>query len=139
MGIRDMWAAQAIASTVVAAKIKEDPSLKDNKDKLQKIRNQQQAIARARTGAKRSEIYITDNEWNAIQAGAVSSTTLAKLLTRADKDRVRQLATPRDSKVLSDSVIARAKAMVNTSGMTVADAASALGISVSSVSRALEM
>lgn len=132
-------AAQAIASTVVAAKIKEDPSLRDNKDKLQKIRNQQQAIARARTGAKRSEIYITDSEWNAIQAGAISSTTLSKLLTRADKDRVRQLATPRDAKVLSDSVIARAQAMVNTSGMTIADAAAALGISVSSVSRALEM
>lgn len=131
-------AAQAIAGKVVADKIKADPSLKENKDKLKKIRNQQQAIARARTGAKRAEIWITDKEWNAIQAGAISSTTLAKILTRADKNRVRQLATPRDAKVLGDSTVARAKAMIDR-GMTLAETASALGISVSSVNRALEM
>lgn len=131
-------AAQAIASKVVAAQIKADPSLKDNKDKLKKMRNKAQAEARARTGAKRAEIYITDREWDAIQAGAVSSTTLSRILTRADKDRVRSLATPKNTTVLTDSMINRVQSMINR-GMSMADAASSLGISVASVNRALEL
>lgn len=129
-------AAQAIASKVVADKIKADPSLKSDKDKLQKIRNQAQAQARARTGAKRAEVYITDKEWEAIQAGAVSSTALARILTRADKDRVRQLATPRDSKVVTDQTAARMQAMINN-GATLAQVAEQFGVSPSTVSRVI--
>lgn len=128
--------AQAIASKVVADKIKADPTLKSDKDKLQKIRNQAQAQARARTGAKRQEIYITDKEWEAIQAGAVSSTALARILTRADKDRVRQLATPRDAKVVTPATEARIKAMIDR-GASLADVASQFGISPSTVSRVI--
>lgn len=131
-------AAQAIASTIVDAQKKADPSLRDNKDKLKKIRNKAQAVARARTGAKRPEFYISDREWEAIQAGAISSTTLAKILTRADKDRVRALATPRDSTVLTPSVVSRAQGMI-ANGMSIAEASEALGISPSSVNRALDM
>lgn len=129
-------AAQAIASKVVADKIKADPSLKDDKDKLSKIRNQAQAQARARTGAKREEVYISDKEWEAIQAGAVSSTALARILTRADKDRVRQLATPRDAKAVTDQQAARMQAMIN-SGATLAQVAAQFGVSPSTVSRAI--
>lgn len=66
-------AAQAIASKVVADKIKANPSLKDDKDKIKKIRNQAQAQARARTGAKRTVVNITPREWEAIQADAFSN------------------------------------------------------------------
>lgn len=132
-------AAQAIADTVVAAQIKANPALKDNKDKLKKIRNKAQAEARARTGAKRAEVYITDREWEAIQAGAISSTTLGRILTRADKDRVRELATPRGSKnAVTPAIAQRAQQMIDR-GMTIADTAEALGISPSSVNRALDM
>lgn len=131
-------AAQAIAGKIVADKIKASPEIKDDKDKLKKIRNQEQARARARTGAKRSEIYITDREWEAIQAGAISSTALSKILTRADKTRVRQLATPKEGKVLTDATASRIKAMINN-GCTLEQAANQLGVSIATVNRALDM
>lgn len=131
-------AAQAIAGKIVADKIKADPALADNKDKLKKVRNQEQARARARTGAHRTEIYITDREWEAIQAGAISSTSLSKILTRSDKTRVRQLATPKNAKVLSDSMAARIQAMINN-GCTLEQAATQCGVSIATVNRALDM
>lgn len=131
-------AAQAIAGKVVADKIKADPSLKDDKDKLQKVRNQAQAAARARTGAKRQEIDITDREWEAIQAGAVSSTTLAKILQRANKTRVRQLSTPKSGgSSLTPAMTARIKGMI-ANGATMAQVAEQLGVSTSTVNRALD-
>lgn len=131
-------AAQAIAGKVVADKIKADPTLKADKDKLKKLRNQAQTQARARTGAKRSEIYITDREWDAIQAGAISSTALAKILTRSDKTRVRQLATPKEAKVLNPSVVKRIQTMIDR-GLTIEQVASQVGVSTASVNRALDM
>lgn len=131
-------AAQAIAGKIVADKIKADPTLKDDKDKLKKTRNQEQARARARTGAKRTEIFITDREWEAIQAGAISSTSLSKILTRADKTRVRQLATPKDAKILTDATAARIKAMIDR-GCTLEQAATQVGVSIATVNRALDM
>lgn len=129
-------AAQLIAGKIVADKVKADPSLKADKDKYKKLKNQAQATARARTGAKRSVVNISDREWEAIQAGAISSTTLAKILTRADKDRVRQLATPRDRSVLTDSMRTRIDSMINN-GATINQVAMQLGISPSTVSRVL--
>lgn len=129
-------AAQAIASKVVADYIKADPTLKDDKDKLSKTRNRAMAQARARTGAKRYVVDITDREWEAIQAGAVSSTTLGKILARADKNRVRELATPRDGKSLTPAMTARMKAMI-VNGATLDQVAERMGVSPSTVSRAM--
>lgn len=129
-------AAQAIAGKIVADKIKANPSLKDDKDKLKKVRNQAQAQARARTGAKRSVVDITPREWEAIQAGAISSTTLAKILSRSDKDQVRQYATPKDRKVLTSSMISQINARIDR-GMTIAEVANQLGLSPSTVGRVL--
>lgn len=129
-------AAQAIAGKVVADKKKADPSLKDDKDKLSKIRNQELARARARTGAKRTVVDITPREWEAIQAGALSSTSLAKILSRADKDQIRQYATPKDRTVLTSNMVAKINDRINR-GMTIAEVANQLGISTSTVSRVL--
>lgn len=127
-------AAQAIADKVVADKVKADPSLKSDKDKYQKAKNQAMAMARARTGAERKVVDITDKEWEAIQAGAVSSTTLSRILTRADKDRVRQLATPRASRGLSESMETRIR-MMAANGCSIGEIAEQLGVSPSTVSR----
>lgn len=131
-------AAQAIASKVVSDKIKADPTLKDDKNKLKKVRNQAQAVARARTGAHRQVVDITPREWEAIQAGAVSSTTLAKILQRADKTQVRQYATPRNQSVLTDAMTARIKGLI-ANGATLSDVSERLGVSPSTVNRALDM
>lgn len=131
-------AAQAIADSMVSAQIKADPTIKDDRSKEQKIRNQAQARARARTGAKRSEIFITDREWEAIQAGAISSTSLAKILTRSDKGRVKELATPKNTKILTPAVAERIQRMIDN-GCTLEQAATQVGVSIATVNRALDM
>ena len=88
--------------------------------------------ARNAVGAKRHPIEITPREWEAIQAGAVSENELAKILTHADIDVVRELSTPREKLTLSQAKINKMKAMA-TSGYTTSDIAKALGVSSSTV------
>lgn len=52
----------------------------------------QQALSKARNsvGAKRTSIDITDKEWEAIQAGAISENKLTQILNNTNIDVVRQ-------------------------------------------------
>lgn len=79
---------------------------------------------------------ISDREWEAIQAGAVSPTQLAKILNNTDMDRIRQLATPKVSYGMQPSQIATAKSMANN-GYTMAEIADRLGVSTSTISKAI--
>lgn len=126
--------AQAIAGSRADAKIKSDPEL--TKDDIKKIRNRELLKARTEVGAKRHPVKITDKEWEAIQAGAISDTTLDKLLKNADIDEVRKRATPRTSKTPSAAKIARIKAL-KASGRTNQEIAEATGFSVSTISKYL--
>ena len=84
-------------------------------------------------GAKRTNIKISDREWEAIQAGAISDSKLGKIFKYVDSEDLRKRATPRAATTLSDAKINKLKAM-NTSGYTVAEIAEALGVSSSTVS-----
>lgn len=130
--------AQAIANSQIKALIQSNPDLskKENKKELMKISQQRLLNARIQVGAdsKGSKIDITDKEWSAIQAGAVSDSKLMSILRKADEKKVRELATPRDSKTLNDSKVNRVKSL-KASGKTNAEIAEALGISVSTVSK----
>ena len=128
-----------IANQTVDMKKKADPSLKDDKDHLKKIKNQALEGARYRVGANKKDvsIQITDREWEAIQAGAVSPTQLTKILQNTNMDRIRQLATPRNVISMSPSQIAKAKSMSNN-GASLTDIANTLGFSVSTISNALK-
>lgn len=126
--------AQLLANKVVAAKRKENPNME--KEELKKIKGQALQEARYRMGAKKQRIDISDKEWEAIQAGAISSSKLSQILNNTDLDRVKQLATPRSISGLSTAKLSRAKSMLN-SGYSQADVADALGISVSTLSKAL--
>jgi DNA-binding CsgD family transcriptional regulator len=126
--------AQILANSVVNRKKQANPNM-DNDD-LKKIRNQALAEARARTGAKKTQINITDREWEAIQAGAISSSKLTQILQNSDLNKVKQLATPRTSVSMSPAKVARAKTML-TSGYTQAEVAEALGVSTSTLSKSL--
>ncbi len=92
--------------------------------------------ARTTVGAKRTTVDITEKEWEAIQAGAVSENQLLKILNNTDIDKVRELATPRTNSTLSEVKINKMKAM-STSGYTTAEIAEALGVSSSTVSKYL--
>ena len=78
-------------------------------------------------------IDITDKEWEAIQAGAISENTLKKILNNTDIDKLRQRATPRITNNLSQAQINRAKALA-ASNYTLAEIAQKLGVSTSTVS-----
>lgn len=128
--------AQRIANSRVKAKV-QDNNITD-KDEISKIRRSAINDARVSTGAsgKRTRITISDGEWTAIQAGAISDTTLSEILRYAEPKTVRERATPRATTQVSQARITRIKAMA-ASGHTNAEIAEALGISTSSVSKYL--
>lgn len=127
--------AQLIANSIVTAKKQDNPSM--TREEIKKAGQRELVQARTKVGAKRNPIDITDREWEAIQAGAVSPNTLTKILNHTDADKLRQRATPRATTNLSDAKINRIKAMA-ASGHTNADIAKAMGISASTVSKYLK-
>lgn len=122
--------AQLLANAAVRAKRDANPDM--DKAELKKLEGQELTKARIRTGAGKQRIEIDDQEWAAIQAGAVSNNTLTQILTHADLDRVKELATPRDKILMTDIKINRAKAMTAL-GYTQAEIADQLGVSLSTL------
>lgn len=122
--------AQRLAAIDIKYRTSLDPDL--TKAEVKKIR--QQAIVKNRTivGAKRHPIDISDAEWEAIQAGAISDSTLEKILKYADPDRTKQLATPRDRVGVTDAQKNRIQRL-KSSGFTNSEIAEATGVSVSTV------
>lgn len=124
--------AQLIANTTVANKQKSNPNMTSEDKK--KVSSQALSAARVKVGAKKQVIDITDREWEAIQAGAISSSKLSQILENANQDRVKQLATPRKSNEISSTQQARIKAL-SAKGYTLAEIASQVGVSASTVSK----
>ena len=107
--------------------------------KKEKKKISQRALVEARTivGAKRTEIKISDKEWEAIQAGAISDTKMQEILANTDIDKLRERAMPRTTTGMTSAKIARAESMLDR-GYTWEEVASSLGVSISTVQRALE-
>lgn len=128
--------AQVLANARIKEKIEADPDLANDKKMLKKVSQQAIVAARQQVGAKRHPITISDKEWEAIQAGAISDNVLSQILDSADIDNLRQRATPRANNELSNGKIALIKARA-ASGYTNAQIAESLGISASTVSKYL--
>ena len=105
-------------------------------DEIKKLRGRLIKESRAIVGAKKVPVEITDREWEAIQAHAVSYNTLTKILNNSDMDHIKQLSMPRTSPVMSEAKIARAKNMFNQ-GRTREEVAEALNVSVSTLQKAM--
>lgn len=127
--------AQLLANAEVAAKKKANPDMTPGD--LKKASQQALSKYRESVGAKRNPIVITDKEWEAIQAGAISENKLIKILNHTDKDNLRQRATPRTTSTLSTAKINKIKAM-NASNYSLSEIAKALGVSTSIVSKYLK-
>lgn len=126
--------AQTMANAVVAAKKQDNPDM--TKGELKKASQQALTQARDAVGAKRETIQITDREWEAIQAGAISENKLTQIIDNVDLDSLRQRATPRTTTTLSTAKINKIASM-NASGYSTSEIAEALGISASTVSKYL--
>jgi hypothetical protein len=126
--------AQLFANKVVATRKENNPEM--TPEELKKIKGQALMEGRMRTGAKKDNIVISDREWEAIQAGAVSNNILTQILNNTDLDKVKRLATPRATTTLTTTKLSRAKSMLEA-GRTQAEVADALGISTSTLINAL--
>ena len=130
--------AQLRANAEINAKKLNNPNMKPGDIKkasqqaLTKYRNQVGSVARSTRSIK-----ITDKEWAAIQAGAISENVLKKILNNTDVDSLREKATPRSTTTLSQAKINRIKSM-SASNYTASEIAKKLGISASAVSNYLK-
>lgn len=131
-------AALRLANAEIKAKTAADPDMKAaDRKKLS-----QQALSKARVDVasvtrRDRNIDITDSEWEAIQAGAISETKLKKILNNTDIDKLRERATPKATSTMSKAQVNRMKAMA-ASNYTLAEIAQKMGVSPATVSKYLK-
>lgn len=126
--------AQVVANAIVSQRRRANPDM--DRDTEKKIRGQALDEARIRTGAGKERIPITQKEWDAIQAGAISTHKLERILKNTDIDRVRELATPRQRTVMTSVMTTRAKQML-ANGYTPSEVSDSLGIPLSTLTSAI--
>jgi hypothetical protein len=123
-----------LANANYEAKLAAHPEYKNNNEKKKKIRGQSIQDARQRVGAHKERVDISEREWEAIQAGAITNNKLVQILNNSDSDKLKQLAMPNNQRTVTDAKIARMKAMA-TSGYSLKEIAEAVGVSPSTVSK----
>ena len=129
--------AQMLAAKLYSMKKADNPDLVFDKDKRKKAQAQCLEEARYRIGASKKNIEISDRQWEAIQAGAISNAKLEEILKNTDVDALKKRALPRESKGISPAKITTARIRLNN-GYTAAEVADSLGVSVSTLYRALD-
>ena len=124
--------AQSIAAARVKQQRLDHPEW--DKDDIKKAQRLALRDARLRTGASKSNVVITDREWEAIQKGAISDTKLDAILTSAGTDQIKTLATPRSQRGVISAARKAQISRLSAAGYTVAEIAEATGVSTGSVS-----
>jgi hypothetical protein len=122
--------AQLLASAHVSQKRQANPHMEPAD--IKKVKQQALNEARIRTGAKKTKIVLTQSEWDAIQAGAISTHSLEKILNNSDLDTVRALALPKHAPKMNSAKMSRARSML-ASGYTQAEVADALGVGLTTL------
>ena len=131
-------AAQRMANMEVNAKKQANPDMKPGD--IKKAGQQAITAKRLEVGSvsrKKREIEITDREWEAIQAGAISENKLKSILNNTNIDKLRERAMPKNRTTLTQAKINRIKAM-SASNFTLAQIAEMMGIPTSTVSNVLK-
>ena len=125
--------ANILASSVMEAKKAADPTIVEDKDKYKKLKAK--ALEHAREAVrgglmeKRYQVDLTDREWEAIQAGAISDTKCKEVIRYSDKEKLKKRATPRADTGMNASAIARARLLLNN-GVAPSTVANELGVSL---------
>lgn len=127
--------AQVIANAVIRQKKDANPGMQS--DELKKVSARALATARQRTGANKDRVVISDREWEAIQSGAISNHKLTQILTHSDIQQVKELATPRENRVMTTAKQQRARNLL-ASGRTPSEVAAILGVPVSTLTSSMK-
>lgn len=132
--------ATRLASAEIKSKLEADPSLNKNKKELKKISQRSLSKYRDEVGSisrRDRSIKITDKEWEAIQAGAISDHKLKQILNNSDPDSLRERAMPKAKNTLNTAQVNRIKRL-SDSNFTLQQIAEKMGISTSTVSKYLK-
>lgn len=132
--------AQILATSVMRAKEDANPELKTKEyaDKRKKLAAK--ALDQARDDVNggvhksRYKITLTDREWDAIQAGAISDTQFQKVLRYSDSSELKKRALPRQTYSMNTSTKSKARLMLNA-GYAPSTVASELGVSVQALAK----
>lgn len=124
--------ANMIATSRVNAQKKDNPSM--TKAEIKKANQMAIEDARYMVGAKRQPIEVSEKEWECIQGGGISPTKLRKILNFMNDATIKELATPKTQKGLSDAKINKIQQM-RASGYTISEIADDLGVSTSTISK----
>ena len=130
--------ATRFAASEINERKRTQPDLK-NED-IRKLSQRSMSKYREQVGAatrRERNITITDRQWEAIQAGAISENKLKAILANSDPDSLRQKAMPRKTSGLTNAQVARIRAM-NNSNFTINQIAEKMNVSPSVVSKYLK-
>ena len=135
--------AQRIANAKMSLILDANPELENDKEHYKREKGRQLDAARKIVGAKKLSIGteknpLTDREWKAIEAHAVSKSKLLDILNNSDKSRVRELAMPKTKTGLAPAKVARAKSML-ANGYSRAEVCDMLYISEGKLISALDL
>jgi len=128
--------AQRFAKAEVKSKREANPNLEEKE--IKKIRGAAIKKARQRIGASKNKVNISEIEWEAIQSGAISNNFLINVLKHADLDQIKAFATPRTTTGITGARLVKLNALL-ANGYTQAEAAENLGVSVTTINKALAL
>lgn len=132
--------AQIQANARKEAAIAANPELQGKKTKevkkqLKKIAQQAIMDTRSENNARRVEIDVTPEEWEAIRNHALDKTSLETIFKYANSKQIREYATPKvDSRALTKAQVNRIKTLAK-GGWPKAEIAAKLGVSLSTVEK----
>jgi hypothetical protein len=126
--------AQLIAGSLVKIAVESNPDM--SKGELKKVRGKSIVQARQMNGANKKRIKFTDEEWEAMENGAVSKSKMNEIFNNADQDSMMEHAFPKANTVMTSSRITLANSMLK-SGHTIADVAEHFGVSPKTLTDAI--
>lgn len=127
--------AQLIANAKVKNVYAANPDM--DSDDLKKLKGRCLTEARLQTGASKQQIKIEPKEWEAIQAGAISTNKLKSIVQNSDLDVLKQLAMPREMRGVTPAQESRIK-VLESRGYTLAEIADAVGVSTGTITNILQ-
>lgn len=127
--------AQLVANAKVKNVYAANPDM--DSDDLKKLKGRCLTEARLQTGASKQQIKIEPKEWEAIQAGAISTNKLKSIVQNSDLDLLKQLAMPREMRGVTPAQESRIK-VLESRGYTLAEIADAVGVSTGTITNVLQ-